>query len=406
MTSPSRKTRPFLPFLAVTVLLCASSARADGPYTAISIDSLTCSTGGFIVKGQAATITCEASDKDDVDPCGIVDDDLTFSFTATGGTTGDLDYPDENDPNKVTIPWTADCAVGTYTITATVNDVPYHVDDSAPATASVTVEVVDIEYIKVRRKDAISAPYETSADIVAGGYSSDVHKASVAIKITPVPSGTYSVPVPVTLTGADGHSGDAVDAKLAFGGTTIQEGDGTGVVTISDTNSAAGERVGCLFSSNRRTACGVSAGSQSASVQPVWGKRDAAQFAVLTVFIPGVSANGSFTLATEDGAAIEGHAIDWETTSVRLWCYQCNYATGEEFFFTDSFTDEDELPFGLTLGSFVTYDNESASSGVYATDHTVTDYWEDVELDGQLYYCEALVLAYEYRVYDDVVYPD
>jgi len=404
MTTLSRQTHQFLPILAAIPLLIAASARADGPYTAISIDSLTCSTGSFIVKGETAIITCEASDEDTV-ACAVVDDDLTFSFTATGGTTGDLDYPDENDPNKVTIPWTADCAVGTYTITVTVDDVPNQVDDTAATTQSVTVQVVDIDYVKVRRKDATSDPFDTAAEIVAGGYGSDIHSAQVAVKIAPVPAGTYSIPVPVTLSGADAAPLTTTNAKLTSGTTIIQDGSGTGTLTITNTNSSAGERIVCLVSSNVVKSCGISAGGRSATIDFVWDNQEGDEFAVPPFFLPGIGDDCTFTCRTQDGTPIKGHTMLWETASVSLDCYEWNTTTGDETYTVGDYGRDATLPFALDIDDFVAYTGGSESpDGVYSKTHTVSDYFDFFEDNGSWVWQEALVVDYGFSASDDNVY--
>lgn len=206
---------------------------------------------------------------------------------------------------------------GSKTVTATIGT----------SSATATVDVVDAEYVKVKQMDS-SESLSTSTTIAAGGKSSAVHKAVVEMKITPVPSGTYSITVPVTLSNAEGDSSDNVQAKLYMNGDAnpVVTGNGEGQVTIS---SADGKATGYLLSSNKKTGsspCVVQASAKSSSVAFSWDtQQDDEGWEFAEFFVENRADPISLSIEV-NGTPIDGHDIKFYVTQVTGY-----YSNGQSY---------------------------------------------------------------------------
>jgi hypothetical protein len=268
---------------------------------------------------------------------------------------------------------------------------------------TINVTVVEVEYVKVRRMGSGNS-LANSATIAAGGFSSNVHKADVEMKITPVPSGTYAVACPVSLANADGYATDNVKAKLYMGGALAIEGSGSGSVTVS---SADGKLAGYLVSSNWMKTCTISGGSASAAVDFAWDCAGAYDFTLPEYFIPDVPDEVWFypTLneVMGDGAIDAYHSIPYYTLSADLYWYSYDFSTDSEAdgtvtVYYPSYTG---IPFGKAMTDLIEHSATTMSaSGAYQNTQTVYDYYDIVGDEFRL----IEVDGYTFAVYDEDVH--
>lgn len=231
------------------------------------------------------------------------------------------------------------------------------------------VTITAIEEIKVRRQTTPpSGTYASTATIAAGGYDTPVHKADVKFKITPVPPGSFSVAIPVTLSGAAGHTGDCVNAKLYAPGTElVQQGNGSGTITFTNANTSNGELVGTLVSSNVTQACSLASGSGAASVESGWDT-DPDDDWTYDPYVPlNVWSGVSYTLKlTRDGTAeaIPGHTMEFYAWRVVYFEWNSTTEVYEEKTETISAGNGYDLSF---YAEFSPTSASDAGDGVYHT---------------------------------------
>ncbi len=288
--------------------------------------------------------------------------------------------------------------------------------DDAGDSASDTdkVWVVEIKDAAVRRKG--TSTFSGSADIAAGGHSSDEHKADVRFTIDPVPSGSFSIDFPVTLSGAAARSGTSDTARLIG----VQDGNGEGTLTVSDGDiSSGGELTETLVSSNVRQTCTVSYsdGSASADVSFVWDTDGVYDFEFPSYFVVGsgddvrfyptldeIAGNDPDSNGTAGEGKITGHSMDYWTRKVEVRYWEYNYNTDTYTAFgSDTFDNLDgsniEIHFGVKLHSLIDHSATSeVTSGVYENTQTVYDYYSYDSSTGVEQVIE--VWNYSFGVYD------
>ena len=273
---------------------------------------------------------------------------------------------------------------------------------SGDAWQSAQTTVVTTEYVKVRRTGS-GFSFGNSAIIAAGGYATDVHKADVEIKINPVPSGSYSVSVPVSLSNAEGYITDNVKAKLSIGGITI-DGDGSASLTFSTSD---GKLTGALTSSNRLQTCTITSNTASGAVAFKWDYAGAYDFSFPEYFLSGVPDQVHFfptlNAVCADGAIDGPHSIPFYTLSADLLCYSFDFSTGTEAesTVTVNYPSYSGIPFGKTMGDLITHTATTvAGTGDYENTQTVFDYYDIVGDEFQMIEVDTYIFA----VYDEHVY--
>jgi hypothetical protein len=252
--------------------------------------------------------------------------------------------------------------------------------------------------LKVRRKGSGDA-YAGSAMVAAGKLSSDVHKADVEVSATPAVSG---IPIDVQIKSGEGggEPGTSGEASLSMGDTT----DANGKITGSYTSSNKTEDV------TLEARCGSCQYLlDSAAIYQKWDDDAGLEFNVPEVFVPGIPDTCKFTCRLMEDVPIDGHAIEWYTRGIKLDWYWWNIDTDEEDWavtqYDYPFTGDDDLPFDKEIGDFTAYSGGSESpAGVYAKTHTVYDYFDIIEIEGEYVWQEALVMTYDFAVYDHGVY--
>jgi len=283
----------------------------------------------------------------------------------------------------------------------TEDDVTYTIDDwSDWLEADLTVYTVTLG---VRRTGSGGA-YGTSATVAAGGVDSDVHKADIEVATSPAVAS-------VTL--------DIVVGKKAGEGEGQPDTGGTASVSMNSyTTDANGKAYGTFASSNKIESVTLEcqdsdgtplAGFGTATITQAWDDDAGLEFNVPEYFIPEIADTCKFTCRLDEGVPIDGHTINWYTTKITLNWYSWNIDTDDEDWgesdYNDPFTGDDALPFGKAIGDFVVYSGGSEDpSGVYAKAHTVHDYFDIVEVAGEYVWQEALVMKYDFGVYDTGVY--
>jgi hypothetical protein len=253
--------------------------------------------------------------------------------------------------------------------------------------------------LAVRRKGSAAA-YSSSATVAAGKRASDVHKADVQASATPAVSG---IPLDVDKKQGEGQGqpGTAGQASLDMDSSTT---DANGKITGTYTSSNKSETVTLEL---RCHTCGKLL--DTATIHHNWDDDAGLEFNVPEYFIPGLADTCKFTCRLEEGVPIDGHTINWYTTEITLSWYWWNIDTGDddsgEQEYDHPFTGDNSLPFAKAIGDFVVYSRGSENpAGVYAKTHTVYDYFDIVEIEGELVWQEALVIKYDFGVYDAGVY--
>ncbi len=254
------------------------------------------------------------------------------------------------------------------------------------------------------KRNTTGTTFGASAVVAAGAVSSGVHKADIKVLVKDV----ADQPVPnekLYLTIKDyNQTGTVVVATLtAYEGTTAQ--DGTFTITYT-----SGDKVksGIVVEVHALASCQDSA-LGSVSIDQEWDDAAGLEFNVPEYFVPEVPDTCKFTCRLEEGVPIDGHTITWYTREITLDWYWWNIDTAEEDWdeevFEYPFTGDDDLPFDQEIGDFVVYSGGSENpDGVYAKTHTVYDYFDIVEIEGEDVWQEALVMEYDFAVYDPGVY--
>lgn len=283
----------------------------------------------------------------------------------------------------------------------TADDITYTIDEwSEWLEADLTVYTVTLGV----RRTGSAADFGSSATVATGGMSSDVHKADIEVATSPA---VASVALDIVV----GKKAGEGDGKPGTGGA--------GTVSMNSyTTDASGKAYGTFTSSNKSESVTLEcqdgdgtplAAFGTATISQTWDDDAGLEFNVPDYFVPGLADTCKFTCRLEEGVPIDGHTINWYTTKITLNWYWWNIDTDEEesgeVAYEDPFTGDDALPFSKSIGDFVVYSGgEESPAGVYAKTHTVYDYFDIVEINGQYVWQEALVMAYDFGVYDAGVY--
>ncbi len=247
----------------------------------------------------------------------------------------------------------------------------------------------------------------SSAIIAVGGKSAPAHKADVKFTIAPVPSGTFSVSIPVSVSGGGGYATSPVPATL---GSASLPGSGTVPVSFTNTNTnASGEQTVELTSSNKVEDCTISKGSASVTVSFSWDRDEAGSydFAYPEYFIPGTADTVKFYPTLHENAgegALAGHNIPFYTYSATIHWWTYDFATdtwSEETETVPTYSTYSGIPFGRSITSLVQHTTTSATSaGEYSNSQTVQDYYDIVGDEFRV----IEVQDYSFAVYDLDVY--
>lgn len=267
---------------------------------------------------------------------------------------------------------------------------------AGPESKTVDVTVYEAT-LRVRRKGS-GDDYAGSATVAAGKLSSDVHKADIEVSTDPAVQG-------VTL-----NTEIKVGEGLGQAGT-----DGEASVYIGSTTDENGKITGTYMSSNKSENVTLELRYQgqdvldTATVSQAWDDAAGLEFNVPYYFVPEIADTCKFTCRLQENVPIDGHTIKWYTTRIELDWYWWNIDTDEadwdEQEYDYPFTGDDDLPFDQEIGDFIAYSGgQEDPAGVYAKTHTVYDYFDIVEIEGEDVWQEALVTEYDFAVYDDGVY--
>ena len=301
---------------------------------------------------------------------------------------------------------------------------------------SLVVQVIGIGSTLVRRVDqgklAQPPPFASSTAIAAGGLDNDVHKADLEFRLNPIPTGTFSLPIKVVVTNADGYPDEPVPATLCVDGTPVFTGSGTATITFTNANTSTTTGIcpGTLVSSNRMTAHDAPCTVGGASIAFLWDCAGAYDFQCADYFVPEQAddIHAFLTLQEvagldEDGdgtageGAIGGHDLAWFPSAVTVLFWRYDYATdtydvlpqtavvswGTDYGPADFevVSTEDGFSVPVTVDSLVQIgDRAEPVAGHYSNSQTVHDY---VLLDSTAEEV-VIVLAYTFAFQDEALY--
>ena len=242
--------------------------------------------------------------------------------------------------------------------------------DFIGCTDSININVCTLEYIKVKRKGS-TEDWSDTTTIAAGGFGSDVHKALVEMKITPVPAGAYSVACPVSLEGAEGYGGrppdcpaNNVKAKLLMNGAPTVEGNGVGDVVFSSPDGIA---TGELVSGNVALPCTIASACSDpalpATVEFSWDERpkEDMEWEYDPYFDYGLPAQPvSLTIKLAGTVPIDGHHLDFYVCAVAGLMWNDELGRYDTFY--------EKLPANLDPYSQFHEDENGTGSGVVPED--------------------------------------
>jgi hypothetical protein len=250
--------------------------------------------------------------------------------------------------------------------------------------------------LNVRRKGSGEA-YAGSAMVAAGKLSSDVHKADVEVSATPAVSG---IPIDVQIKSGEGggQPGTGGEALLTIGGTTDANGKITGTYKSSNRIEDVTLEARCGSCQHLLDTAAITQKWDDTSITP--------RFSIPDLFLPGEGSECTFFCRLAADTPIDGHSVVYSTTAMTLsWCWW-NLDTDEEDCDTEEYVSPfDNLPFGCSEQDLVSQgDMTESEPGVYVNTQTVYDYFDLVEVEGELIYRETLVEAYDFLVTDQTVY--
>lgn len=247
----------------------------------------------------------------------------------------------------------------------------------------------------------------SSAIIAAGAKTAPAHKADVKFTIAPVPSGTFSVSIPVSVTGGGGYASSPVHATL---GSASLPGNGTVPVSFTQSNTnASGEQTVELTSSNKVEDCTLSKSSASVTVSFSWDRDETGSydFEYPEYFIPDVPDTVRYypTLHANAGeGALAGHNIPFYTCSATIISWTYDFATdalSEETEAVPTYSTYSGIPFGQSITTLVQHTaTSSTTAGEYSNSQTVQDYYDIVGTEFRV----IEVQSYWFGVYDLDVY--
>jgi hypothetical protein len=241
-------------------------------------------------------------------------------------------------------------------------------------------------------------PWGWETVLAAGGLDSDVHKAEVVVATYPA---IPDLPLTIRFLYGTAYKGVNTDATLLPQGPAITDVAGMVLKTFTSGDRMGDVLVEALSEMDNLT--------QLVRITQAWDDPAGAEFDVPPYFVPGYGEDVKFFCRLADESGIGGHRIQWYTYRIHLDWFWWNLDTGESDWGVDDYTypfvsAEDTLPFGLTVQGFVAYtDGSEDPVGVYHKKHTVTDYFDIVTVNGQEVWQEALVLAYDFALYDQDV---
>ena len=323
-------------------------------------------------------------------PSGTSGDDLTYTWTCSGGT---FEGPSQTQVSSVkgqSAKWKAPTTPGRYTISCTIDDKPLPADD--PETDE--TETGD------RNDDAITRSctvvvYSLSlsfvdAEVAAGNVDNDGHKATYAIHASdgqnPVPG--VKVPTPTIKSGGLGPDS---------GVTASCTNDGEGEAETGEDGKATGK----MLSGHRTQATVIEIEDEgaSASVNQVWNSHPD-PWTFDPYFDYDVPSTVTFKMSYSLGA-IAGHSMSMENTSISGWeLVPASYdfdGDGEldDAYWPETFARDDEDLSGWSayqgLSEWGNVSDED-SLGTYQVNQTI--WWDDY----------FIVDNVEFDIIDDITY--
>lgn len=282
------------------------------------------------------------------------------------------------------------------------DDVTYTIDQwSEWISADLTVYTASVE---VRRRGS-GDDYASTATVAAGGYGTDVHKADVRVSTHPaVPGGTaLDIAVAIKDGQGGGKPGTGGAASLSMNSYTA-DAEGRIHGTFTSSNQLESVTIECQDGEGEPIA-----GFGAAVVAQAWHHGNVV-FLVPYFFVPGFADDMKFDLRLEDGAPIDGHAIEWFSPKITLDWFYWNLDSGDWGWgvadFSHPYEGEEALPFGLSSDDLVEYAENTVEgpAGTYVNSQTVWDYFDLVEIEGEEIWQEALVLSYAFIMYETKVF--
>lgn len=346
---------------------------------------------------------------------------LAITWTATAGRF-------KGDAKGRDVVWIAPAtAQSGIVVTATIKDGatgPDHEDCSGRVEpcdriCSITLTAMDVSTVVASRSGTSGG-----ARIAAGGIRNSTHQADVTISVAPIPAGSYSLTIPVSVSGTAANGGnpsgdDARPSVLSIGGAKIAGSSG-GMITMSTPSVT-----GTFLSSNRMGTCTFSARGSSASIEQKWDCAGAYDFRFPYYMVEDQpdDVNTFPTLQEvaeldEDGdgimgeGAIGGHAIQFCTRSVKVlfWEYDFrsdSYTTpAETREFAYSLEDGEfnyDTVFGVKVNDLVVHTGTTeVVAGHYKNSQTIKSYMEFSPSGEKLRV--VVVRDYNFATYDGTVY--